>query len=116
VKKNLAILTILLVFTSCAKIRKPDLLLSEDKLINVLIDVQITEGIVSSLPVSYDSSQVLYRLLEQEIFLKHQVEDSVFTQSLIYYMQNPANMDRIYSRVIDSLSVRETTKGTEERF
>ena len=85
-------------------------------MVNVLIDIQLTEGVVSALPVSYDSSQVLYSLLEKDVFAKHGVTDSVFTQSMLYYLEDAGKMDRIYTRVIDSLVVRENNPGIEERF
>lgn len=100
----------------CEENPKPKDLLSEEEMVNVLIDIHLTEGIASSLPIPYDSSQVLYSLLEQEVFVKHQVQDSVFTRSMIYYLQDPAIMDRIYARVIDSLVVRESSGGIEDKF
>jgi hypothetical protein len=100
----------------CDENPKPKDLLSEEKMVNVLIDIHLTEGIASSLPIPYDSSQVLYSLLEKEVFVKHQVEDSVFTRSMIYYLQDPAIMDRIYVRVVDSLVVRESSGGIEDKF
>lgn len=100
----------------CEENSKPKELLSENEMVNVLIDIHLTEGIASALPIAYDSSQVLYTLLEQEVFTKHQVQDSVFTKSLIYYLQDPAIMDRIYARVVDSLVVRESSGGIEDKF
>ena len=85
-------------------------------MVTVLIDIQLTEGMVSSLPISYDSSQVLYKLMERDVFLKHQVTDSVFTKSMLYYLEDAAKMDRMYARVIDSLVVLENNPGIEERF
>ncbi|GMQ29370.1 hypothetical protein Aconfl_20130 [Algoriphagus confluentis] len=82
----------------------------------VLTDIQLTEGKVSALPVSYDSSQVLYSLLEKEIFLKHSVSDSLFTQSMLYYLEDAKAMEKIYARVIDSLTVLETIPGKEQNF
>lgn len=92
---------------ACGSGNKPDGLLSEDKMVEVLIDIHITEGITSAMPVAYDSSKVLYSLLEKDVFLKHEVEDSVFTKSMMYYLRDPGEMEKIYSRVVDSLVVRE---------
>ena len=85
-------------------------------MVNVLVDIQLTEGKVSALPISYDSSQVLYSLLELDVFSKHGVTDSVFTQSMLYYLEDASKIDRIYARVIDSLIVLENNPGIEERF
>jgi hypothetical protein len=81
---------------------------------SILVDIQLAEGKVSSLPISFDSSQVLYSLLEKDIFSKHGVTDSVFIESMEYYLESAEKMDRIYARVIDSLVVLENkTKPNE---
>lgn len=99
---------------SCDSNQVPAGLLSEDKMVNVLIDIQLTEGMVSALPVPYDSSQVLYTLMEKDVFLKHGVEDSVFYNSMIFYLEDAKKMDQIYSRVIDSLVVKESLPNKKE--
>lgn len=100
---------------ACDSKNLPDHVLPEDKMVEVLIDIQLTEGIASSLPIPYDSSQVLYRLLEREIFLKHEVQDSVFTQSMIYYLQYPIKMDAMYARVVDSLILKQANENVVEQ-
>lgn len=107
-KRILVLLFFLICLGSCDRDTPPPGILSEDEMVNVLIDIQLTEGIVSSLPIAYDSSQVLYSLMEQDVFVKHSVQDSVVTKSMLFYLEDAAKMDRIYSRIIDSLSVRET--------
>ena len=107
---------ILIAITSCDSNSKPDGLISEDEMVNILIDIHMTEGLASSLPIFYDSSQVIYALLEREIFIEHDVTDSVFTSSMIYYLQDPSTMDRIYGRVVDSLVVKESSGGIEDKF
>ena len=115
--KRLSIVCFLLILlASCDSTKKPEGLLPEDKMVEVLIDIHVTEGIASSLPIPYDSSQVLYRLLEKDMFINNDVEDSVFHKSLIYYMADPTKINNIYSRVVDSLRVRESEDGIEERM
>ena len=81
---------------------------------SILVDIQLAEGKVSSLPISFDSSQVLYSLLEKDIFSKHGVTDSVFIESMEYYLESAEKMDRIYGRVIDSLVVLENKTKPKE--
>ena len=83
-------------------------------MVSILLEIQLSEGKVSSLPVSYDSSQVLYSLMEKDIFLKHGVSESVFTTSMEYYLEDAEKMDRIYARVIDSLVVLENNTKPKE--
>ncbi len=104
-KRILALALVLIFHVGCSRDSPPSGILSEDEMVNVLIDIQLTEGIVSSLPVAYDSSRVLYSLMERDVFVKHAVEDSVFTQSMLYYLEDADKMNRIYTRIIDSLTV-----------
>lgn len=99
---------------SCDSHRAPSGVLSEDEMVNILIDIQLTEGMVGALPISYDSSQVLYSLMEKDIFIKHGVEDSVFVNSMRFYLEDARKMDQIYARVIDSLVVRESSPAKKE--
>lgn len=114
-KNYLALIVSLFWFISCSEEKSEEGVLSEDKMVSVLVDIHLTEGIASAMPVPYDSSQTLYKLLEEDVFLKHEVSDSVFNESLRYYLQYPNRMDQIYARVIDSLVVRETKPVSEEK-
>lgn len=105
------------VLGACSSSRRPpEGILSEDQMVAVLLDVQLTEGIVSAIPVPYDSSTRLYSLMEKDIFLKHGVSDSVFTRSMKFYLEDAATMEKIYARIIDSLTVMESNPGIEERM
>ena len=99
---------------SCKSNSSPQGILNENLMVSILLEIQLSEGKVSSLPVSYDSSQVLYSLMEKDIFLKHGVIDSVFTTSMEYYLEDAEKMDRIYARVIDSLVVLENNNKPKE--
>jgi hypothetical protein len=99
---------------SCTSNSSPQGILNENLMVSILLEIQLSEGKVSSLPVTYDSSQVLYSLMEKDIFLKHGVTDSVFTTSMEYYLEDAEKMDRIYARVIDSLVVLENNNKPKE--
>ncbi|WP_339866246.1 DUF4296 domain-containing protein [uncultured Algoriphagus sp.] len=115
-KRFLILSFCILSLLSCNSGNKPDGLLPQDKMVEVLIDIHLTEGLTSALPVAYDSSKVLYSLLEKEVFIKHEVSDSVFTQSMMYYLRDPDEMERIYSRVVDSLVVKESSEGIVDQY
>lgn len=97
---------------ACKKEKSPEGILSEGKMVEVLIDIHLAEGLVSSFPIHYDSSRLLYPYFENEVFLKHDIADSVFIKSLEYYMLDIKTMDRIYARTIDSLHVVEKSSTT----
>ena len=100
-------LVILMLSLACSSDRPPKGILSEDKIVEVLIDIHMAEGMANSLSIPYDSSKKVYPLLEKEVFLKHQVSDSVYMRSFEYYLRDSKTMERIYARTVDSLSVKE---------
>lgn len=101
------ILVILALACACSRNTPPKGILSEDKIVEVLIDIHMAEGTVSSLSIPYDSSKKIYPILEKKVFLKHQITDSVYMKSFEYYLRDSKVMERIYSRTIDSLSLKE---------
>lgn len=107
VNKTAIIFSILIILFSCKDEKLPEGILDENKMVEVLIDIHLAEGLVSTFPIHYDSSRVLYPLFEKEVFKDHQIPDSVFRTSLEYYMKDTKMMDRIYARTIDSLHVIE---------
>ncbi|MFC5625323.1 DUF4296 domain-containing protein [Algoriphagus winogradskyi] len=96
----------ILLIVGCVSETEPEDYLSQDKMVEVLIDIHSTETLVQEMPFSNDSLNALYKLLEKDVFLKHEVSDSVFTRSMLYYLHDVAEMERIYFRVFDSLDVR----------
>ncbi len=92
---------------SCGDRNKPKGLLSEDQMVQIMVDIHMAEGLSSSLPVSYDSSRKLYPMFEHRVFEKHQVEDSVYRKSLQHYLRDAKKMEELYGRVVDSLNVKE---------
>ncbi len=106
--KKIIPLVIALAFgLACSPENPPEGILPEDKMVEILVDIHMAEGIASSLTIPYDSSRKVYPLLEKQVFQKHQIEDSVFLRSFTYYLRNSATMERIYARTIDSLAVKE---------
>ncbi|SHN28251.1 protein of unknown function [Cyclobacterium lianum] len=95
------------VLTACSDEDKPENILSEDQMVNILVDIHLTEGFVQSLSIPYDSTRVLYPILEKQIFDKYGIPDSVYVESLEYYLRDVAKMEYLYERTIDSLTVRE---------
>lgn len=95
------------VLASCQEKDVPENILSEDQMVDILVDIHLTEGFVQSLSIPYDSSKVLYPILEKQIFKKYGIPDSVYIESLEYYLRDVAKMEYLYERTIDSLTVRE---------
>ncbi|MDB4584490.1 DUF4296 domain-containing protein [Draconibacterium sp.] len=106
-KRLFTILSIFLVtFVSCDKlpIEKPENLIKEKKMIDMLVDIHIAEATYRHM--QYDSTirnsssaNFYYSILD-----KHQVPDSVFEKSFVFYASSPKQFEKMYQDVMNKLS------------
>lgn len=93
---------------SCEKEEEvPSDILSEEKMVETLIQVRILEGQVVNLTLPLDSAKNLYSVLEAELFEQLDVDSMAYIKSYEYYMMHPAKFEQIAEIVIDSLKVRQ---------
>jgi hypothetical protein len=88
---------------------KPADLISEEKMIDVLIDVHITESALSLKNFNRDSSLKLFSYYKEDVFKEHQISEKQFQESFDYYARHSKQFDRMYAVIIDSLTVKEAT-------
>lgn len=98
----------ILVVLSCAgKQVTPPGVLSRDEMVKILSEVLVTEDKVGRLAVSSDSAYKVFDVLRGKMFDKAGVSDSVFRNSMNYYIDHPKEMQQIYTVLVDSLNLRE---------
>ena len=83
---------------------KPDDLISEKKMVEILYDIHLNESIQKNLKFSEDSVDFSSIDLHFSILQKHEVGDSLFIKSVLYYSSLPKVYERIYQDVVDKLS------------
>lgn len=103
----------LLVVQSCAPDRPPGVL-SEQEMVNVLMEIYQSEEKISLANIPYDSITKISPVIRQRILKRVNITDSVFSISMDYYMKHPNDLDRIYGALIDSLSFREHRMPTPD--
>ena len=93
-------------FISCDKlpVEKPDNLIKEKKMINMLVDIHIAEATFNhmrhdSIIRESSSANFYYSILE-----KYEVPDSVFEKSFIFYASTPREFEKMYRKVMNQLS------------
>lgn len=103
--KHTTILFMLLVLTSCYEVKtpsKPDNLISEDNMVNILVDM----AIMSSAKGVNKSKIEKNGIVPDEFIYKNNNTDSLtFAQSNAYYAFNTKKYEAICKRVIDSLTI-----------
>jgi len=112
--KNWAfVLCIAFLATSCNRIlnSKPSGTLSENQMVDILVDIHLTEA---SLIVANDSIARLNDTLQlrsrfAQVFVKQDVNPDDFNSSLTYYLEHIEDLDKIYKEVIKKLTELEAT-------
>jgi len=112
--KKLYILFIFSMVLACVTEEKPpDNIMSQQQMIDFLIDLHIVEAKVSMLRIPFDSVKLFFTEVEDSLYRKHQISDSTYKKSYQYYLENITQMEEIYAAVVDSLSLRERIMGTQ---
>lgn len=109
-KKNFFILLIALAFFSCSKppVEKPENLIREDKMIDMLTDIHLAEASFNnrrhrdSLVMKSSSADFYYSILN-----KYQVPDSVFEKSFVFYASQPRKFEKMYRQTMNKLNEME---------
>jgi hypothetical protein len=92
---------------ACTAEQKPRNILSDEQMVQVLMDIYLTEEKVNRLSLPRDSAQKIFPLFKERVLKHAHISDSVFNQSMEYYMEHPKKFDKIYTALIDSLMLRE---------
>lgn len=93
------ILFLLLACLSCSD-SNPTNRLPEDQMAEILADIHLDEGKISSMNiVSADTSVILYNQLERATLKKHGVDSTVFVNSFAAYVQEPQDFIDLYQKV-----------------
>lgn len=98
-------------FVSCGDKEIP-IPLSEEKLVDVMIDMHIAESMIEKLPVSDRDTvgHVYYRMIYRE----HEVSQEDFDESIKVLREDPERLNAIYVLVMEQLNVLEATeRGVE---
>lgn len=115
-RNGLIIGFILLAFTSCYKVKKPNKpenLIPKDKMVSILIDMSIMSSAKGVNKKLLENNGIVP---EAYIYEKHEIDSTMFAESNSYYAFDIETFDDIYKKVHDSLTVlRDKYKAIEAK-
>ena len=105
--KNIIFLLLLLLAVSCDEppIEKPEHLIKQDKMIQMMVDIHLAEATYmnrrsqDSLVRESSSADFYYSVLNE-----YQIPDSVFEKSFVYYASTPKKFEKMYREVMNKLN------------
>jgi len=92
---------------SCGRKKNNIAILSPGQMVERLADVYILEQKTMRLAQSADSATSAFNYMKTHAFKSVGLEDSVFRKSYEYYVDRPAELEKIYTALIDTLNLRE---------
>jgi hypothetical protein len=100
-------LLMILLFSCQQRKEVPAGVLSHDEMARVFSELYITEEKILRMNLPADSNTAVAKILEEKVFEKTGVPDSIFAMSFEYYMANPRELELIYTALVDSLQLKE---------
>ena len=103
--KYVSFLVLFLTLSSCYNVQKPnkpDNLISEDAMVNVLVDMAIMSSAKGVNKSKIEDSGIVP---DEYIYKKNNIDSLSFSESNAYYAYDIKKYDAIYQRVKDSLMV-----------
>jgi hypothetical protein len=103
-KRLLALFCGLIFFIACSKSKIDKNILSEDKMVKLLVDMQLTDAV---LDYQYhpDSLMMQAKSRYEYVFKKHKIDSATFAQSLNYYTTQDLKLPAIYDKVLAELKL-----------
>lgn len=105
-----ALIFVAIMLTSCSekKVEVPADVLSTDKMIAVLTDVEIAEAARNQHDIVKDTIADFTTASAKFIFEKHKVNATDFQRSMDWYAAHPEMLNKIYEEVVNSLSKKQS--------
>ncbi|UGS23428.1 DUF4296 domain-containing protein [Flavobacterium channae] len=100
--KNIVFLFFSLLVLSCSKnpVPKPDNLLDEDVMVDIIYDISVLQATDGSMPNKLFENNIK---MDQYIFEKYKIDSLTYRQNQNYYAADARKYKKIYKRVIERL-------------
>lgn len=88
---------------SC-EVRRPDIVLSEDQMENLLYDYHMAQSLAENLPNNENYKRAIYT---EAVFRKYNTSEAAFDSSMVWYTRNTEALSKIYEKVSKRLKVQQ---------
>jgi len=102
-----------IVCIGCAPEKEAEVILTEAEMVDILMVMYLSEERFAKIPIQYDSATKLSPRFREKVFEEAGVSHEVYKKSMEYYLGNPKQLERIYTALVDSLSLKEQGRPNE---
>ncbi|RTL12217.1 MAG: DUF4296 domain-containing protein [Flavobacteriaceae bacterium] len=111
--KQLLFLFVTIFIVSCSKnpVPKPDNLLDEKTMVDILYDVSLLQAIEGSMPNKLMEHNIE---MDQYIFKKYKIDSVTYRQNQMYYAGDARKFKKIYKKVLERLDKEKQTESNNK--
>lgn len=111
--KQLLFLFVTFFIVSCSKnpVPKPDNLLDEKTMVDILYDVSLLQAIEGSMPNKLMEHNIE---MDQYIFKKYKIDSVTYRQNQMYYAGDARKFKKIYKKVLERLDKEKQTESNNK--
>ncbi|KQS34451.1 DUF4296 domain-containing protein [Pedobacter sp. Leaf194] len=96
------VLAVVFGIASC-KEERPSNVIAPDKMQNILYDIHVSDGYISTIAMP-DSSKKVAASYYKGIYKKFGIDSTQYAQSMSYYYKHPQDLDKMYKYISKRLS------------
>ncbi len=106
-----------LLFISCSLVQesKPDYLIDEDKLVEIMIDLHKSDAILSRIKRSEALKKAQPTAYYKSIYEKHDISREKFEKNIEYYADHTVEFERLYTKVDEAFRKEKEANPAEEK-
>jgi hypothetical protein len=105
--QKLLVFVLFLGSVACSSSKKPEGVLTQAQLSNLLIDVYLSEARIESITLPKDSLMRFFVPHEQKILQARGIPDSILKITYEYYLAHTKELEQVYDAMIDTLVLRD---------
>jgi len=101
-RRLICVLMAIVALASC-KQKMPPNIIAPDKMQEILYDIHVTDGYISTIPMP-DSSKKIAASYYKGIYKKFGTDSARYVQSMNYYYKHPQDLDKMYKNIAQRLA------------
>lgn len=99
-----------LILLGCAKEERPDDVMGKTKMVEVMVDVHLAEGVEKTTILTLDSTIISGQAVYDYLYEKHGITEEEYARSFEWYSEHLKEFDEVYARVIEKLNQMEAAR------
>ncbi|MCG8412482.1 MAG: DUF4296 domain-containing protein [Bacteroidales bacterium] len=98
---------LIILFVACSKNKVPDYVIPEDKMVDIIVDLHVSDGIMNMYEIRNEILKYKKENIYNQILSLHGYNRHDFDTSVYYYSYNINQYDEIYKKVLSRLTEKE---------